>query len=66
MLKIKEFKEDVESIINILGIDDYFEIPDYILADYLANQLEVLDILRNKSKEWYKKDVEDLVEKVKE
>ena len=58
-MRIKEFKEDVESIINILGIDKYFEIPDYILADYLANQLEVLDVLRNKSKEWYKADINE-------
>ena len=65
-MRIKEFEEDVESIINILEIDKYFEIPDYILADYLANQLEVLDVLRNKSKEWYKVDInEELKEESK-
>lgn len=45
MLKINEFKNEVEKIINKLGIDSYFNINDFILADYLANQLEVLDTM---------------------
>lgn len=47
-MKIKNFKKEVEMLINKLGIDNYFNIPDFILADYLANQLEVLDVLKNK------------------
>ena len=45
MLKINEFKIEVEKIINELGIDSYFNIDDFILAEYLVNQLEVLDTM---------------------
>ena len=48
MEKMDNFKKEMETIINKLGIDNYFDIPDFILADYLANQLEVLDIIKTK------------------
>lgn len=57
MNKIVRFKEEVESLINRLGVDSYFGIADYILADYLANQLEVLD--QFKKIESFQKAIDD-------
>ncbi|MBR3672845.1 MAG: hypothetical protein IKN65_00915 [Clostridia bacterium] len=57
MEKMDNFKKEMETIINKLGIDNYFDIPDFILADYLANQLEVLDIIKTKKDKWYGKKI---------
>ena len=54
---MEKFKKEVEIIINALNIDNYFDIPDYILADYLANQLEVLDVLKTKKDKFFGKKI---------
>ena len=42
----EDFKKELAAVINVHGIDNYMNIPDYILSEYLDNCLQGLGIFR--------------------
>lgn len=36
MKDIQEFKKDLQKLVNFHGVDNYLNMPDYMLADFVA------------------------------
>ena len=47
------FEKEVEGLINKYGIDNFAEIPDFILAQYVVNSIKALAVAKKKDK-YYK------------
>lgn len=43
--QLEKFKYDLQSLINSCGIDNRYNIPDYILAEYFCGTLYDLGLL---------------------
>ena len=51
-----EFKRDLTHLLNSHGIDDLTEIPDFLLAEYMWDNLVSLGSLTEKVQDWYDKE----------
>ena len=55
MIDMKLFKKELENLINIHSIDNEFNTPDYILADYLVNCLENYRKITEQMENWHER-----------
>lgn len=54
------FKEELTCIINKYSVDNYYNIPDFILAEYIIRHLENMSELHAALNNWnYKDDYDD-------
>lgn len=53
MTDMKLFKVEIENLINIHSIDSELNTPDYILADYLVNCLEIYRKTNEQREKWH-------------
>lgn len=51
------FRDELENIINSYSKENGSDTPDFILADYLAECLEVFDRTMARREKWYGRDV---------
>ena len=52
MFDLNKLEKAIEGILNAEGVDNRFNIPDFILAEYVLHCLDNLSIVINKSKKW--------------
>lgn len=48
-----EFRKELEALLNKHSMENGSDTPDFILAEYLVQCLEVFDGIVKKRKEWY-------------
>lgn len=51
---MKNFREEVEQLINKHSIENNSNTPDFVLAEYLANCLQAFNNAINKRESWHK------------
>lgn len=54
--KIFVFKKELEILINKYSVENESNTPDFILADYILNCLDVYSIVTGQKDRWYKKN----------
>jgi hypothetical protein len=54
----KSFRKELEFLINCHSKENGCNTPDFILAEYLADCLEVFDKAVNRRESWYGREVE--------
>lgn len=52
-MNMVQFKKDLEILINMHSMENGSNTPDFILAQYLMQCLEVFDEATNRRAEWY-------------
>ena len=50
-MDIKGFENDLKDLLNNYGIDDYLNIPDFILAEHITDVILSIGRLHNKTVE---------------
>lgn len=55
MTKQSRLKKDIEEVINKYSMENGSDTPDFILAEYLTDCLQMFDKAVNKREEWYGK-----------
>jgi hypothetical protein len=48
MIDMKLFQKELENLINIHSVDNEYNTPDYILAEYLINCLTTYSIIHSR------------------
>jgi len=49
----KEFRKELEHLINRYGQENWSDTPDFLLADYLMKCLEAFEFTSNNRKKWF-------------
>lgn len=61
-----DFTIELEHLLNKHGIDNECNTPDYILAEYIANTLDLFKDTKEQNENWHSKKMEiDFVEDLK-
>ncbi len=50
---MKEFKKELESLINKHCIENYCDIPDFLLADMICKIIKSIGIISKKNLDWH-------------
>jgi len=53
---MKQFKKELEELINRHSLENGSNTPDFILAEYILESLRAFDRTVNARENWYKKD----------
>ena len=54
---MKEFRKDIEQLINKYSIENNTNTPDFILAEYLVDSLKTFDKIIQKREKWYGREI---------
>ena len=57
--ELSRLSEKIETAINELSLENTVDMPDWIIADYLAEQFESFNSLVVKNKAWHQKELGD-------
>ncbi len=55
-----EFLADLIRLINKHGIDNLFSVPDFILGEYIVENLEAFERLQNKYDKYYNSEGDEM------
>lgn len=61
---MSKFRKDLEKLINSHSLENGSNTPDYILAEYLENCLKAFDYAVLQRTSWYRKESDDLNDKI--
>jgi hypothetical protein len=59
--QLKAFSRKIETAINELSLENTVDIPDWVIADYMAEQFKCFNLLVINYKAVHKKDLGDWV-----
>lgn len=63
---MSKFRKELETLINSHSLENASNTPDFILAEYLENCLKAFDYAVLQRTSWYRKEKEDLNDKIAE
>lgn len=61
---MSKFRKELETLINSHSLENASNTPDFILAEYLENCLKAFDYAILQRTSWYRKEKEDLNDKI--
>jgi len=56
---MKEFKQELEILINKHSIENESDTPDFILANYIAMCLEAYNVTLKSREQWYGRNIKN-------
>ena len=56
------FRDEIEHVINKYSRENGSDTPDFILAEYLANTLDVFDRTVRRREQWYGRGVKEVAD----
>ena len=56
-MSYRDFREDLEKLINRHSMENGSNTPDFILAEYLISCLQAFDFASRAREEWYGKEL---------
>lgn len=52
-VKTRDFRKELEKLINIHGYDDHLNIPDFIIVEYIILALDALNVANKQNARWH-------------
>ena len=56
---LSKLRKEIEQAINKYSLENGSDTPDFILAEYLTDCLQIFDKAVNKREEWYSRNFKD-------